>query len=169
MREDLLCCGDPPALAEHEPSGPSYPETTLARSPLPPYSYQPYQAGSTSRSWSLPDAGSGLHSVPGIPPYSVAMAKKRKVRDKVASPGLVPPARAMASRNKNIEICEYSDNDWIKQFSLPIRINDDTANVENVTKMVSDEAFNGEPIVLVDTDYLRILDTPGTRGKLKII
>ena len=75
----------------------------------------------------------------------------------------------MASWNKNIEICEYSDHDWIKQFSLPIRINDDTANVENVTKMVSDEAFNGEPIVLVDTDYLRILDTPGTRGELKII
>lgn len=39
-----------------------------------------------------------------------------------------------------------------------------TATVLNVSSCVSEEAFEGNSVVLLDADYLKVLDTPSTRG-----
>ena len=39
-----------------------------------------------------------------------------------------------------------------------------TANVNCVSEMASKDAFGGETAVLLDIDYLKIPDTPNTKG-----
>ena len=52
-----------------------------------------------------------------------------------------------------------------KTCNLPIRLTETTANVPKVADIVAGEAFfNGESVVVLDCDNLRIPDTNGTRG-----
>ena len=39
-----------------------------------------------------------------------------------------------------------------------------TATVLNVSTSVSEEAFEGNSVVLLDADYLKVLDIPSTQG-----
>ena len=60
---------------------------------------------------------------------------------------------------KNIEICQWinCNRKWKKVSNLPICLNDESANIETVSSLVCEEAFHGEPIVLLDLDYLKLL------------
>ena len=71
---------------------------------------------------------------------------------------------------KYIEICKWHEQDkqWKKVSNLPIELNDSTATVPRVTQMVADAAFGGEDAILLNIDYLKILDTLTTRGKFQL-
>lgn len=68
---------------------------------------------------------------------------------------------------KYIEVCKWNEADkqWKKVSNVPIDLSEEIASVPNVSKMVSDELFNGEECVLMDIDYLKIPNTSTTRGK----
>ena len=40
-----------------------------------------------------------------------------------------------------------------------------SANVKRVAELVGKDIFSGKEAVLLDVDYLKIPDTPSTRGK----
>ncbi|XP_064404016.1 uncharacterized protein LOC135349419 [Halichondria panicea] len=67
---------------------------------------------------------------------------------------------------KYIEVCKWNEADkqWKKVSNVPIDLSEEIASVPNVSKMVSDELFNGEECVLMDIDYLKIPNTSTTRG-----
>ena len=68
---------------------------------------------------------------------------------------------------KYIEICKWSEHDkqWKKFSNLPIEMTEATATVPRLTQMVANDVFGGEEAVLLDIDYLKIPDTPTTRGE----
>jgi hypothetical protein len=68
---------------------------------------------------------------------------------------------------KNIEIMQWieAEKRWKKTSNFPISLNEQTANISSVTKMVSDEVFDGESIVLTDVDHLKILDSSSSKGE----
>ncbi len=59
---------------------------------------------------------------------------------------------------KYIEVCKWNEADkqWKKVSNVPIDLSEEIASVPNVSKMVSDELFDGEECVLMDIDYLKI-------------
>ena len=48
--------------------------------------------------------------------------------------------------------------------NLPLTLTDATATVSNVADTVSDEAFEGNSVLLLDADYLKAMDTVSTRS-----
>ena len=64
---------------------------------------------------------------------------------------------------KTIEIFRWKGC-WEKISNLPIRLTENRANLSDVTRIVSEEGFEGKEIVLLDVDFLRILDTKAARG-----
>ena len=71
---------------------------------------------------------------------------------------------------KYVEICKWNEceGQWKKVSNLPLQLTNDTANVQQVSEMVAEDAFGGEggeTAILVDVDYLRIPDTANTKGK----
>jgi len=50
--------------------------------------------------------------------------------------------------------------------NLPPTLTDATATVSNVADTVSDEAFEGNSVLLLDADYLKVMDTVSTRGHM---
>ena len=67
---------------------------------------------------------------------------------------------------KTIEICTYDDSTYAmrKTLNLPITLSEKTASVNRVAEIVSLESFEGEEVVLLDSDNLKIPDSAGTRG-----
>ena len=67
---------------------------------------------------------------------------------------------------KTIEICKYDreDNAIKKTLNLPITLSEKTASVSHVGEIVSSESFEGEEVILLDSDNLKIPDSAGTRG-----
>ena len=51
-----------------------------------------------------------------------------------------------------------------KTFNLPLTLNENTATVTRITDITSAEALEGDAVVLLDSENLRILDSVGTRG-----
>ena len=70
---------------------------------------------------------------------------------------------------KSVEILKWNHSDllWEKISNLPVRLTEDTANVPDISAVVSRDAFDGKEIVLLDFDFLHILDISSTRGMLK--
>ena len=64
---------------------------------------------------------------------------------------------------KTIEICTY-DNTYAmrKTLNLPITLSEKTASISRVAEIVSLESFEGEEVVLLDADNLKIPDSAGT-------
>ena len=64
---------------------------------------------------------------------------------------------------KKIEICMYDDstNAMRKTLNLPITLSKKTASVNCVAEIVSLASFEGEEVVLLDSDNLKILDSAG--------
>ena len=52
-----------------------------------------------------------------------------------------------------------------KTGNFPIRLNERKAIVPSVGNIASQEAFGGKECVILDLDFLKIPDTPSTRGK----
>ena len=48
--------------------------------------------------------------------------------------------------------------------TLPLTLTDATATVSNLADTVSDEAFEGNSVLLLDADYLKAMDTVSTRS-----
>ena len=66
---------------------------------------------------------------------------------------------------KKVEICTVEGLQLKKWFNLSILLTKSLATVEIVADYVSDEAFNGDAVVLLDAEYRRIPDRLDTRGK----
>ena len=66
------------------------------------------------------------------------------------------------SWTKTVEICRFDSTDMTikKTFNLPL-----TLTVTGVGDIASAEAFGGDPVVILDSENLRIPDSIGTRGK----
>lgn len=67
-----------------------------------------------------------------------------------------------------IDICQRSSlgSGWEKVSNLPLTLTEATATVSNVADTVSDEAFEGNSVLLLNADYLKVMDTASTRGIL---
>ena len=67
-----------------------------------------------------------------------------------------------------MEICCYDSEtaSLKKAFNLPLMLREQTATINNIADMTSAEAFEGESVVLLDADNLRIPDSIGTRGMI---
>ena len=66
---------------------------------------------------------------------------------------------------KKVEICTLEGLQLKKWFNLSILLTKSLATVEIVADYVSEEAFNGDAVVLLDAEYCRIPDRLDTRGK----
>ena len=67
---------------------------------------------------------------------------------------------------KYVEVCKWSEQEksWKKVSNLPVVVSEASANVKRVAEIVGEDVFNGDETVLLDIDYLKIPDTPSTRG-----
>ena len=130
-----------------------------------PYSYQPLplkgQRGKRGRKW--------------VPTNNIMLQRQKppgvRAQQQQLSLGECTSHRSQQSTvvewRKYVEICKWNEREgqWKKVSNLPLQLTDDTANVQQVSEMVAEDAFSGETAVLVDVDYLRIPDTANTKGK----
>lgn len=65
---------------------------------------------------------------------------------------------------KRIEICDLEGSVLKKIFNLSVSLTEQSATVSSIAEFVSEEAFNGAAVVLLDSENLEIPDTIGTRG-----
>ncbi len=65
-----------------------------------------------------------------------------------------------------MEICSYDKSyDSIKKkFNLPIILTESTASVSQIVGIVSAEGFEGDSVIILDSQNLRIPDSNGTKG-----
>ncbi len=91
--------------------------------------------------------------------------KHRETIPKKALPGSGPGGAL--SWTKTVEVCCY-DPSIKKTFNLPVILNEQTATVPRLADMTSAEAFDGDPVALLDSDNLRVPDSIGTRGMYSI-
>uniref|UniRef100_A0A1X7TA93 RING-type domain-containing protein n=1 Tax=Amphimedon queenslandica TaxID=400682 RepID=A0A1X7TA93_AMPQE len=68
------------------------------------------------------------------------------------------------SWRKNVEICSVSEGKAKKTCNHPVTLTPATACIEAVSNIVSVEAFEGNDVVLLDKDNLRIPDNKTTRS-----
>ena len=137
---------------------------------IAPYSYQPPTASKASKR--------GRGKARWTPTYTVSMFGQRqkppgvRAQEQAASNSEEPEDvhNSAIEWRKYIEICKWHEQEkqWKKVSNLPIELNDSTATVPRVTQMVADAAFGGEDAILLDIDYLKILDTITTRGKFQV-
>ena len=53
---------------------------------------------------------------------------------------------------------------WEELHILPVRLTEETANVPSVSQFVSEDAFEGKEVVLLDLKLLKIVDIKSTTG-----
>ena len=102
----------------------------------------------------LPSLRGGSNRPPGV------VAQETRLRSNVTE----LPTTADREFPKKIDICHWSRNGWEKVSNLPLMLTEATATVLNISSCVSEEAFEGNSVVLLGADYLKVLDTPSTRG-----
>ena len=85
-------------------------------------------------------------------------------RESSGKPQLTSTNAASAAWTKTIEICTFEGTQLKKSFNLPISLTEKSATVVCVTDFVSDEAFEGAAVVLLDSENLHIPDSVETRG-----
>jgi hypothetical protein len=92
---------------------------------------------------------------------------KRPARNKLP-PGVESQmASTVLEWTKTIEIFKRNScasGGWEKVSNLPVRLTESKANLNDVCKIVSDEGFEGKEVVLLDVDFLKILDTKAAKG-----
>lgn len=69
---------------------------------------------------------------------------------------------------KTIEILKLNNETKVfeKVINLPVRLNENTANIKDVANLVSNDIFHGKEVELIDLDFLKIVDLPSTQGTL---
>lgn len=67
---------------------------------------------------------------------------------------------------KSVELCQWNglEKRWDEIQTLPVKLREDTANVEAVTRMVSADGFDGKEVVLLDLKFLKVMDVSSTKG-----
>lgn len=72
------------------------------------------------------------------------------------------------SWTKTVEVCVFDicSSTIKKTFNLPLTLTESTASVTKISDITSAEAFDGDCVVLLDSENLRIPDNIGTRGML---
>ena len=65
---------------------------------------------------------------------------------------------------KKIEICTFQGSQLNKWFDLEILLTKSTATVGDVAECISEEAFDGDEVVLLDSENVQIEDSSVTRG-----
>ena len=65
-----------------------------------------------------------------------------------------------------MEVCLYdmSSDSIEKNFNLLIVLAESTANVSRIADITFAEAFDGDSVLILDSDNVRIPDSVGTRG-----
>ena len=99
--------------------------------------------------------------------YSTQVLKMEGSSLNAPSPlSLKKPGSSKACWTKSVEICSYDKSyDSIKKkFNLPIILTESTASVSQIVGIVSAEGFEGDSVVILDSQNLRILDSNGTKG-----
>ena len=102
--------------------------------------------------------------------YSRGKGKQGKVwKSKRVPPGVL---NVENERNigqewmKSVELCQWNglEKRWDEIQTLPVKLREDTANVEAVTRMVSADGFDGKEVVLLDLKFLKVMDVSSTKG-----
>ena len=70
---------------------------------------------------------------------------------------------------KKIEICTFQGSQLNKWFDLAILLTKSTATVDDVAECVSEEAFDGDQVVLLDSENVQIEDSSVTRGVFSLL
>ena len=132
-----------------DPSKPTATENFLSARPSTSYAYQQPDAIRTSKPIKSKWKPSGASKLP--PGVAKQEAAKRSIGN---------------SWTKTVEICRYDEVDMAikKTFNLPLTLTEQTSSVPGVADIASAEAFGGEPVVIIDSENLRIPDSIGTRG-----
>ena len=117
-------------------------------------SFPSSQQTTTGGRWK-PSCGSSVAAI-----SSKKSSKYRETIPKKALPG------GGLSWTKTVEVCCYdpSSSSIKKTFNLPIILTKQTATVPRLADIASAEAFDGDPVALLDSDNLRVPDSVGTRG-----
>ena len=140
------------------------PSETLQTTSTNPYAYQPPRPGKgkvkeikqmqSGRQPSLRLFSSVRSPLVFVPKNTKGHRKSQERRGRSSSGG----STLKSADGANMRGRRYVSN-------LPIQLTESDATVDRVSQMVSDDAFNGEPVALLDNDYLKILDTSSTRGE----
>lgn len=64
------------------------------------------------------------------------------------------------SLTKTVEVCYDPSNSSIKKsFNLPLTLTEQTATVTKIADITSAEAFDGDSVVMLDSENLRLPDS----------
>ena len=70
---------------------------------------------------------------------------------------------------KKIKICTFQVSQLNKWFDLGILLTKSTATVDDVVECVSEEACDGDQVVLLDSENVQIEDSSVTRGAFSLV
>ena len=100
-------------------------------------------------------------------PSYLGKGKQGKIwKSKRVPPGILKEKPEKVEWTKSIDICKYSvmTDSWEELLILPVRLTEETANVPSVSQLVSEDAFEGKEVVLLDLKLLKIVDIKSTTG-----
>ena len=75
------------------------------------------------------------------------------------------PAIKELTWNKSIEICKLGGGEVIQVAEHPLTLDDSKATVTYITEKLSNEAFDGAKVRLLNAKNILLADVEGTRGK----
>ncbi len=101
----------------------------------------------------------GIGSLPVGTGSSVALMSRKKSSLKHLPKKALPGSGGVLSWTKTVVSSSIK-----KTFNLPVILNEQTATVSRLADITSAEAFDGDPVALLDSDNLRVHDSIGTRG-----
>ena len=78
----------------------------------------------------------------------------------------VPGRKSSATWNKSIEICSLKDGKVEQISEHPLNLDESKANVSYIQEKLSQEAFDGARVKLLNTKNILLADAEGTRGKV---
>ncbi len=124
-------------------------------------------------SYQLPGKKGGRKWTPRFTTSTLAqrqMPPGVRAQEQYNGAGAAGPSVSEPEWRKNVEVCKWSEREgqWKKVSNLPVSLTETTANIARVAQMGSEDAFGGEQCMLLDNEYLKLLDTPSTRGRFTV-
>lgn len=117
---------------------------------------------------------------PGATPAAAGSYRKRKAQSAAVSavvghrpsPSFLGPEKRKRPTCVDVDVCAVQDSKKGKKkktvqpvSSLRVEVSDENATVKGVSRAISEEAFGGQPVVLLNTKNLAVLDCPATRSE----
>ena len=115
--------------------------------------YQPPVAKKgTKKSWTPSYSTSSMHRIsgPNRPPGVHNQEEK--------------PIAHKKKWGRKVDICKWDGFSWIKTNNIHMTLTESTASVRYIADTIASDIFEGERTVLLDSEYLEILNTNGTKG-----